>query len=609
MVSNSFKKFAGILIAITVFSSGQLVRSQTWVIRAHQLRSAGVVRTTVPDGFVPTFKFTDVSKELGIDFRNQTPEMDPIFKGKERVFFPTGTGVGIADFDQDGWMDILLVNSKKDSANHLYLNQKGLSFKNVAADWGIEHTNKTGATVTPVIFDFDNDGYPDVYLARLGCSMLFRNLKNGFENISAKSGLTDCKNSVGAVPFDYDRNGLTDLYVFRYWDQHDYFKLKTSLVAPENFFNAVNGGNNTLYKNLGNGRFQDVTSSAGGFDTHWALDAAAGDFAHNGETRMVISNDFGPDTYYVVKNKKLVMDSFMPQFPDRRPGMGVSVGDLEHDGKPHLYVSNAYIAEYQQTGNFLWKYKNPNMIEDQAGAWNVDKCGWSWGSLFADFDLDGHQDLYVANGFITDRGSDEYTDYEDLVENEWHSRRRNYAFPEGTVMSLPGQLFQDVKLWPSLKGKSLAGHEVNCVFHNKGTTFEEVSYAVGITKEWDSRAVGGIDFDNNGTMDLLVTTQEGKAHLLQNKVSSTGSWVSFALKGSHSNRDGIGAVVKIIQNGRDWYRWNTGGKSGFLASSDSRLLFGLPDRSPVTVEIRWPSGTIQRLKNLSTEQIHKIREP
>jgi hypothetical protein len=231
------------------------------------------------------------------------------------------------------------------------------------------------------------------------------------------------------------------------------------------------------------------------------------------------------------------------------------------------------------------------------------------GSVVCGFDLDGHQDLYVANGFITDRGSEEYTDYEDLVENEWHSRRRNYAFPEGTVMSLPGQLFQDVKLWPGLNGKSLAGHEVDCVFHNKGTAFEEVSYAVGITRESDSRAVGGIDFDNNGTMDLVVTTQEGRARLLQNKVNTAGSWVSFLLQGKHTNRDGIGAVVKITQNGRNWFRWNTGGKSGFLASSDPRIHFGIPDRSPVTVEIKWPSGTTQRLSHISTEQIHKIREP
>ncbi len=596
-----FNRFVGASIVLAIFFLGTFIRTQTWQIQAKNLRTIQFVQSNMPNDFLPPFRFEEKTKELGISFQYEMPIVDSLLQNKSKIFLPTGAGVAVADFNGDGWMDILLVNSKKNSKNHLYLNQNGSFFKEEAQTWKIADTNLEGATITPVAFDFDNDGKPDVFLARLGCSMLFRNTGRGFEDVSQRSGISDCKNSVGAVPVDFNHDGLLDLYVLRYWNSYNYFMLNTPYVAPENFFNALNGGSNTLYKNIGGGKFLDVTQEQGGYDSHWSLDAAAADFTGNGQLDLLISNDFGPDTLFHIQNNQLTNESFRIGPPDRRPGMGVALGDLTNDGTPHVYVSNAYLAEYQQTGNFLWKFNQQRYARDEAPYRKVDKCGWSWGALFSDFDLDGKEDLYVTNGFITDVGETEYEDYEDLLE-------KNYAFSEGTVMSLPGKLASDVRIWPSLKQKSLAGHEVDCLFYNQGSEFKEVSALVGIQKEWDGRAVAAIDYDNNGSIDLIVTTQNGPPHLLKNTVVPNGKWISFTLEGTLSNRDGAGARIQVIQDHQSRYRWATAGKTGFLASSDPRLHFGLPKAGFVDVEIDWPSGVKQKIPKLETGRNHHIIE-
>ncbi|MBI3556203.1 MAG: CRTAC1 family protein [Deltaproteobacteria bacterium] len=450
-----------------------------------------------------------------------------------------------------------------------------------------------------MIFDYDNDGRPDVYLPHLGCGMLFHNLGGRFEDVTAKSGLGDCRNAVTAVPIDFDGDGKLDLYVVRYWKAIDYFHLlaRGPRVWTENFSWSRNGGDNTLYRNRGDGTFEDVTASRGGSDTGWSWDAGAADFAGDGTQRIYVANDFGPDQIFDATEGKLahIDTGTVLGLVDRRAGMGVSFGDLTHDGRPHIYVSNESTRYFSpQHGNFLWHFTGSEHADDEAYSRGVHNCGeWSWGALFADFDLDGKEDLYVAAGMITGN-----------VESDFPM----FDFIRRTGMTIPG-IFADLPDWPSLKGRSLAGGVSDCVFWNRGDRFRDVSGFTGITKAWDGRAVAAIDFDNNGSLDLIVTTRTGQAHLLRNTVVPGQHWVAFALRGTRSNRDGAGARVEVRQAGQPpQFRWATAGKSGFLANSDPRIHFGLPVVQPLDVFVRWPSGKVDSHHGMDPGKIHTLVE-
>ncbi len=566
-------KWSGVIVAIAAIILGVVARRP----------GAGRVARPAQSGL----RFTDVTSAMGIHFRHEEAELDARYKDVLPLLSLSG-GVAVADFDGDGFMDIFLVNAKRGAKNQLYLNQGGKGFAEVAEEWGIADTNQEGATVAPVVFDYDNDGHPDVFLARMGCSMLFKNTGRGFVNVSAESGIADCQNSMSAVPVDFDGDGKLDLYVVRYWPAVDYFNLKTTSVFPENNFDAKNGGRNTLYRNLGNGTFQAMDDAIGGGDSHWGFDAAAADFFGDGTSRMYVANDFGQDVVYAVRPDGLQDETFRHLPVERRNGMNVSLVDLSGDGVPHLYVSNIFVPQYQQRGNFLWKPKKNDRAVDEAEARGIDRCGWAWGAAFADFDLDGLQDAYVANGYITGSG------------------KGNYEFPAGIMKSLPGALMSDLGNWAKLGTKSLAGNEIGCLFLNSGDRFELASAEAGFHEAWDGRAAALIDFDNNGSEDLLVTTRNGPPHLFRNEVVPKKKWISILLRGTRSNRDGAGAVVRVSQGGRSWYRWATAGHTGFLATSDPRLHFGIPLEGKVDVTVRWPSGLVQALRALPTGQNYVV---
>ncbi len=575
------KKWTGFAIALCLMVAW-------WLIR---LTSPATPALSASD-----LRFADVSDRMAIHFEYQDPDLDPKIKKIQKIFF-IGGALAVADVNQDGWMDIFFANSGNNARNHLYLNQNGTRFLEAADTWGIANLNQEGATMVPLIFDYDNDGRPDLFLSRLGCARIFHNTGTRFEDHTAESGINDCQNSSGAISYDFNNDGLLDLYVFRYWGAHNFFSLRSPFVIYENLTNALNGGSNTYYQNIGNGRFKDVTATHGGYDIHWTYDAAVADFEGNGKPYLYLANDFGADALFeTTPSGQLINVSEKLGMPDRRLGMSASLGDLDGSGKPHLYVSNEYIPQWNQTGNFLWKFDltsgKPAEHVDQAPRRQVDNCGWAWGSAFGDFDLDGLQDLYVTNGLISGQS------------------RREYTLAAGTVTSMPGAIMSDYRNWPAVGDRSFQGHQTNCVFLNKGQTFVNVHSAVGLDQSWDGRGAGLIDFDNNGTLDLVVGTQNGpaRAHLLKNELPQSKRWIGFQLIGSKSNRDGVGARVKVSQGERKWFRFATGGKTGFHAISDPRLHFGLPNDNSVRAEVRWPSGIVQDLGTLSAGQYHIVTE-
>jgi enediyne biosynthesis protein E4 len=592
------RRYWGVALVVLVFGGGAWVR-----LGRAQTGALGESGPLASSGLPPDFRFNEVGAAMGINFRYQDPVLDPMFDGKERLFF-WGTGAAVADVDGDGWMDVLLLSAKRGEKNHLYLSDHGRAFRERAADWGVADNDPRAVRTSAVFFDYDNDGRPDLYLAGIGCTQLFRNTGSRFEDVSRASGIRDCNNSIGAVPFDLDEDGRLDLYVLRYWSEVDLLAPPTSRIWPENHFNALNGGRKTIYRNRGDGTFEDITERMSTNDTHWTLDAAWGDLTGSGEMNLYLANDFGADVLYAGEGGKLV-DKSSQSFaaPDRRFGMGASLGDLTGDGTPNLLVTNEFVDGYDQTGNFLWHLDREGVGKDEAVQRRVDNCGWAWGSVFADLDLDGREDLFVANGFIT--GPQGAPDY---LRVHYGAFRQDYAFTVGTMMSSPGIVAMDVRNWPSPKEFSYAGHQTDCVFWNRGDSFVNVAHEVGVADGDDGRAVAAIDLENDGSMDLLVTTQNGAPHLYKNQLQPRGRWIGFALVGTRSNRDAVGARVEVRQGSRRWYRWATGGKSGFLASSDPRLHFGIPEGGTVDVRVRWPSGLVQEQTGLATGRYHTITE-
>jgi hypothetical protein len=556
-----------------------------------------VAPASVPRGLY----FVDVAEKTGIRFVYKDPLLHPRFQGKERLFF-WGSGAGVTDLDRDGFPDILLVTPRKGEAHHLCLSRGGRRFEERAASWGVAETPDLAATA-PVFFDMDNDGDADLFLAGIGCTHLFRNTGSRFEDVSVAAGLRDCETSLGAVPLDVDRDGLLDLYVLRNWGPVDLADPKTSRIWPENHYDAKNGGKNTLYRNTGRGTFTDVTAELGGGDPHWTLDAVWADLGGQGSYGLYVANDFGADTLYSNTSASLADASERLGTPDRRFGMGVSLGDLHGDGAPAVFVTNEFLPGYEQTGNFLRRVPPRGDVTDEAPAWGAHDCGWAWGSLFADFDMDGRQDLYVANGFISGPSS-----AEDRTATYYGALRQDYAFVAGTLMAAPGAFSTSFDRWPAIGTFSYAGHQNDCLFLNEGRRFANVATRVGLVEDGDGRAVVGIDHDNNGSMDLLVTTQNGPPRLYQNRVAPGRRWIGFSLQGTRSNRDAAGARVEVRQGDRVFYRWATAGRTGFLASSDPRLLFGLPLEGPVDVSVRWPTGHVQELKRVEPGRYHRVVE-
>jgi enediyne biosynthesis protein E4 len=550
------------------------------------------------------FAFRDAAESLGVRHRYRPPRIDPRAEPRNRSLI-AAPGVAVADVDGDGWMDFFLPGTRQGTASRLYLNRRGRGFEDAAERWGVARVSREGfAPIGPTFFDYNNDGRPDLYVAGLGCARLYENRGGSFADVTERSGLGDCLNSHAGIPLDFDNDGRLDLYVLRYWGPQDYFNLADTYIYVNNLRNATSGGSNTLYRNNGDGTFSDVTATAGGDDENWSYDAAYADFNGDGEFELYVANDYGPDQIYAFREGRLVnvTGRRLDQL-DRRQGMNTSLGDLEGDGLPDVYVSNQFLLPpYGLGSNFLWNFRG-RRGDDQSRRFGVFHAAFAWGGAFGDFNLDGHEELYVANGFVSPDPAEARTRVDGAAPPD-------RAFALATARSLPGLLSRDITKWPSLIGGQLYGNQRDVLFLNAGgRSMWDVSKRLGLDAgALDGRAVARIDHDNNGALDLIVTYGNGPVAFLVNSVEPARRWIGFRLEGVEGTRDGAGAKITVLQGGRRHTRWDTAGRSGFLAGSDPRHHVGLRSEEPVDVTVRWPSGRVDRHERLSPGRYYRIRE-
>jgi hypothetical protein len=524
----------------------------------------------------PGFKFADVTAQAGIHFRHNSGAY-----GGKLLPETLGSGCAFLDYDNDGWQDILLVNAmdwpghkRQRSTPHLYRNNRDGTFVDVTKSAGLD-IEMYGMGVA--VGDYDNDGFADILFTCVGQSRLFHNTGKGtFTEVTRASGLQGHSGfSTSALWFDYDRDGLLDLFICNYvrWSpEHDVFcsvdGQRKSYCTPE----AYRGDTCWLFHNRGNGTFEDVTASSGIFDSSSkSLGVAMIDYDQDGWPDLLVANDTQPNKLYRNlgngKFKEAAVDAGLAFSAEgkARAGMGVDVGDFENSGRPGIAITN---FDNEMIG--LYRAARPGIYDDisvAAGIGLPSRNTLGFGCAFLDVDLDGALDLAVANGHI-----------DETVRNI-HGNV-GYAQAPQLFLNQGGGKFRDV-----------AGEA--------GGGFEKPRVGRGL-------AYG--DFDGDGDLDILITTNNGSAFLYRNDQAGGNRSIRFGLTGSKSNRDAIGATVRIYYNGQTQSRTVRGGSS-YLSQCELPVTFGVGKRDKIErVTVEWPSGRTEEFKQLATGKAYQVIE-
>jgi enediyne biosynthesis protein E4 len=548
------------------------------------------------------FRLQEVSHQLGIDFVHKGPTLDHKLDHIMPEVASMGAAVSIVDFDRDGWPDIYVTNSGEGSKNALYHNNHDGTFTDVAEQMGVADVNQvgTGVSMGAVWGDYDNDGYEDLFLYKWGKPELFHNNQGkGFTRVTGQAGLPSWVNANTAIWFDYDGDGLLDLFIGGYYSEKvDLWHLADTRMMPESFEYAKNGGRKYLLRNLGNGRFEDVAEEAGINSRRWALAAAAADLRGTGHPDLFVANDYGVSELYFNDGKHFreVGEQAGVGFAPKS-GMNAAFGDILNRGEYAVYVSNISEDGVLIQGNNLWVPKEGTSgdglkYENLARDMGVELGGWSFGAQFGDLNNDGTLDLFLTNGYVS------------------LDRNRDYWYDFSKVAGGHSLIIEDAKNWPAMEGRSLSGYQHKDVWLNDGAGhFVDVAQSVGVTDTHDGRSVAMADLWNRGVLDVVVAHQRGPLLVYKNTVTPENKWIEFALEGTASNRSAIGAEVTLFWNGEKQVQQVSGG-SGFCAENQRRLHFGLgKDARIEKAVIRWPSGKVQTLNQLSPDQLYEIKEP
>ena len=528
-------------------------------------------------------KFVDITQQSHIDFLAQASHTD-----KKYLIETMGSGVALFDYDNDGRLDIFFANGAPLSDptpkgtiplktgpkywNRLYHQKPDGTFEDVTEKAGLQGI---GYDMGAAVGDYDNDGYDDLYVTGLGGNHLYHNNGNGtFTDVTQSSGTGGSGWSTSATWVDLDNDGLLDLVVLRYvkWDFDDIWCGEhtpghRSYCHPDTFEPITP----LVYHNDGHGHFTEVAAKIGLNRPGKGLGVSIGDFDGDGKVDVAVANDSMVE--YLYRNKgngtfeELGMPAEIAVDGDGRTyaGMGIDLQDFDNDGLPDLIITNLAnqkYALYRNNGDGSFSYDSY-----VTGIGGMTLLHSGWGIHFIDYDNDGRKDLLIAQGHDLD-----------TVE-------LNY---------------------PQLRYK-----EPPLLAYNTGKSFVDVSSQSGdmFKARWVGRGLAVGDIDNDGRVDAVFTTNGGPAYVLRNETNTDNHWLTLLLVGHKSNRDGIGAVIKLTTAaGSQWVTVTTGGS--YLSASDKRAHFGLGAASAAqSIQIRWPSGVLQTLSNIHADQILTVNEP
>jgi len=526
-------------------------------------------------------RFVDVTEEAGITIETTSG-------GEEKRYIVEAKGGGAAtflDYDDDGWMDIYIVNGSRlegfppgeEPRNVLYRNNGDGTFTEVTEEAGVGDAHwGMGCTAA----DYDNDGYTDIYVANFGPNVLYHNNGDGtFTDVTEEAGVGDPRWSTGTAWGDYDGDGDLDLYVANYvnFDVNNIEKYRKVnvwrgievMAGPR----GLEGAEDVFYRNNGDGTFTDFTTEAGLTDRlkGYGFAVLFADYDNDGDLDIYIANDSVPN--YLYRNNgdgtftEVGLEAGVAYSEDGREqaGMGAVFGDYDNDGDLDLFVTN-----FSDDNNTLYRNDGDGFFTDvtfQSGLGAPSLPFVSWGTEFLDYDNDGWKDLFVATGHVYPQ-VDQYNfgmTYEE--RNQLYHNNRDGTFTEVTEVAGPGMQIKKV---------------------SRGATFG--------------------DYDNDGDIDVLVLNMGDRPTLLRNEGGNRNHWIKFRTVGTRSNRDGIGARIWVTAGGLTQMREVYMGSS-FLCGNDIRVHFGLGKNDKADlVRIRWPSGLVEEFRDLKADRLYILKE-
>jgi len=531
-----------------------------------------------PKPAVPV-RYTDVRESAKITFRQDSTQTED-----RNYLETTGTGVAWIDYDQDGLMDLYFVQSAATDfykpphplRSALYHNNGDGTFTDVTEKAGVGGEGHYGQGVA--VGDFDNDGYPDLYVTGYGRAILYHNNGNGtFTDVTAKAGVADEGGwSTSAGWFDYDKDGWLDLVVTNYIEWNSKNNLwcgarrpgYRSYCAPGNY----KGQRIKLYHNNHDGTFTDVSDASGvGKPEAKGMGVVLADFNNDGWTDMAVANDTWPNFLFINKHNGTFEDvslvSGMAAGDDGRyeAGMGIDAADVDGDGWMDIYITH---LDYEL--NRLYHNSQDGTFTDETFRSRIGNSALllsGVSSKFLDYDNDGWNDIVQVNGSMLD----------------------NISLYHGEV----------------------SYEEPMLMYRNLGQgKFEKVSDDLGLdfVRPVAGRGLATADYDNDGDIDIVTNNRGDFPSLLRNDGGNANNWLTVQLVGTKSNRDGIGASLKLTSEGFVQVEQAKGGMS-YMSASDPRIHFGLSKRTKITtLEITWPSGQVDRLPNLPINQIITVKE-
>ncbi|MFT6129519.1 MAG: hypothetical protein ACJATN_001243 [Neolewinella sp.] len=561
----------------------------------------------------PTTSFEDISATVGLDFTHRNSDWlsrlirSYTVKADEniaRLAIPPafgGSGIAAEDVDGDGWVDVLLLGGR---GNRLYKNMAGEKFVDITEKAGLvwQRADGTfGEARQPIIVDFDNDGYQDIFISYANDQhRIYRNLGDGtFEDLTQRANLGGDGLVAGpATVLDYDKDGLLDIYI-------GYFGNYLAGELPTLKRHNNNASPNKLFRNRGNFQFVDVSTGSGLENSGWTQALVHADIDGDGWQDLIVGNDFGVNAYYINQQDGTFIDQSV-ELGTSKPSytMSIGVGDLNEDLHPDFYISNIVVMEKDDKyvlpneevtahfdpkslatmrvveANDLFLSTNKEYVKSGAVDRGYAATGWSWDADFFDFDNDTDLDLYCLTGM------NEYSVYGE--DNPY------YTTADGTQAAVTF---------------ATSNAEKNILFENdKGRL--NTRPADPLAYEGTSRSAAYFDFDKDGDLDVVVNDYQGKARLFRNNTAKDNHWTSLQLTtdAKQGNRDAIGAVAIVtLPNGQQLWR-GIHSTTGYLSAHPKAVHFGLGNATEFDLEVRWPNGEVANFKALAVDKAHYVSQ-